>query len=190
MLNSIIKIDLHIHSIASEYKEPTYADGSSIVKNSSADNADLLLKKLVENQIKMFSITDHNRFNSELYKVLSKKLKNEIYEDMGLLFGIEFDVCLEYKKNPVHIIAIFDVKNECDVDKIDQTINQNELKTKADAYTKEQFEKILKDIGLNTILIVHQRCSLDKQQGNHNSLSEGVSDPYKIVQVGYIAALE
>ena len=190
MLNSVIKIDLHIHSSESEYKEPEYQDGLSIVANSKLENIDVLLEKLVEHQIKMFSITDHNRFNAALYRRLSQKLSEDKYQDMGLLYGIEFDVCLEENKKPVHIITIFDVVDETDCSKIETLMDQNKLVSKEQSYPKDQFEKILRDIGLNTILIVHQRTSLDNQEGNHNSLSEGSSDPYKIIKVGYISALE
>ena len=58
VLNDIINIDLHIHSAASEYKE---AEG--YLKNSTIDNIDVLLKKLNDNNINLFSITDHNRFD-------------------------------------------------------------------------------------------------------------------------------
>ena len=50
MLNDIINIDLHIHSIESEYKEE-----KGYLKNSTIDNIDVLLKKLNENNINLFA---------------------------------------------------------------------------------------------------------------------------------------
>ena len=59
MLNRNIKVDLHIHSKTSEYKE---ADG--YVDESNIENIDVLLSKLQENNINLISITDHNSFDS------------------------------------------------------------------------------------------------------------------------------
>lgn len=190
MLNSNIKIDLHIHSYASKYKEPNYEDGTSIVEESKLENIDDLLDKLIGNDITLFSITDHNRYDSALYKEILKKIKQDKYRKLNILHGIEFDVKLENNKETTHIISLFDVKDDNDIFKLEKIINENQLQKKSDAFTKEKFEEILKEIGLNTILIVHQRCNLDNSNGNHNSLSEGVSDPYRIIQIGYINALE
>ena len=193
VLNNNIRLDLHIHSYASFYKEPSYKDGTSIVQDSTKGNVDILLNKLTENKISLFSITDHNRYDIDLYKELINKLSLEQYHILNLLHGIEFDVKLEFGKDTAHIIAIFDVREEskeADMTSISEAIQGNLIQDKNGFYTKDNFEKILKTIGLNTILIVHQRCSLDKESSGHNSLSESVSDPYKILQIGYINALE
>lgn len=58
----MIKLDLHIHSVASKYKE-----SKDIVDDSTVENIDILLTKLNETEVALFSITDHNRFYSELY---------------------------------------------------------------------------------------------------------------------------
>lgn len=71
----MIKIDLHIHSKASEYKE-----AKGLVDNSNIDNIDMLLSKLEENSISMFSITDHNRFDPKLYKKIDEILSSENFE--------------------------------------------------------------------------------------------------------------
>lgn len=191
MLNTNIKIDLHIHSYASFYKEPKYKKSDkSIVEFSTIDNIETLLNKLLDNEISLFSITDHNRYDLDLYEALQNKIKEEKYESLHLLHGIEFDVKLDEDKSTVHIIAIFDVKNKTHMDKINDEMRKKVLLDKNDYYSKDEFESILKQIGLDTLLIVHQRCSLDNKNGKHNSLSEGVNDPYTIIQVGYINALE
>lgn len=190
MLSKIIKIDLHIHSKASEYKEPKYDDGLSIVNDSTKENIDILLNALIDKGISLFSITDHNRYDYALYKIINLKLKEEKYNNLQVLHGIEFDVVLEENKPETHIIVIFDVRSEKDMKTIQTTINSNLLVDKKDSYTKKDFEDLLRNIALDTILIVHQRCGLDKSKGNHKSLSEGVSDPYQIIQIGYITALE
>ena len=68
VLNNNIRLDLHIHSYASFYTEPSYKDGTSIVQDSTKGNVDILLNKLTENKISLFSITDHNRYDIDLYK--------------------------------------------------------------------------------------------------------------------------
>lgn len=191
MLNSNIKIDLHIHSIASKYKEGKYKGTDEyIVDYSTKDNIETLLDKLISNEVTLFSITDHNRYDAELYKTIKEKLNEEKYNKLSVLHGIEFDVKLENNKEPVHIISIFDVKNDENISSIVNAMKTNELTGYNAFFDKNQFESVLKDIGLDTILIVHQKCSLDKSEGGHKSLSEGVTDPYKIIQVGYINALE
>lgn len=59
----MINFDLHIHSIASSYKE-----SANIVDNSTVENANILMEKLNNKNVRLFSITDHNRFNKELYR--------------------------------------------------------------------------------------------------------------------------
>lgn len=190
MLNSNIRIDLHIHSYASFYKEPSYSDGSSIVEFSKKENVDVLLNKLLQNGISLFSVTDHNRYDITLYKTIMEKLNEHEYSSLHLLHGIEFDVKFESDKKVAHVIAIFDVKNEDDVKTINSVLNMDIIKEKTGFYSKEKFEKILRQIGLNTLLIVHQHCSLDNNKGKHNSLSESTADPYKIIKIGYVDALE
>lgn len=183
-------MDLHIHSYASDYKEPNYENGESIVQNSKKENIDVLLDKLIENDISLFSITDHNRYDIELYKHLCEKLSKDKYSSLHLLHGVEIDTKLEEEKSIIHIVTIFNVKNEEDMKKISTIFKKFELSNKNKYYSKDELENILKKIGLDTLLIVHQRCSLDRSRGNHNSLSEGVADPFQIIQIGYIDALE
>lgn len=190
MLNSNIRIDLHIHSYASFYKEPSYSDGSSIVEFSKKENVDVLLNKLLQNGISLFSVTDHNRYDITLYKTIMEKLNEHEYSSLHLLHGIEFDVKFESDKKVAHVIAIFDVKNEDDMKTINSVLNMDIIKEKTGFYSKEKFEQILRQIGLNTLLIVHQHCSLDNNKGKHNSLSESTADPYKIIKIGYVDALE
>lgn len=49
---------------------------------------------------------------------------------------------------------------------------------------------MLKNIGLDTILIVHQKHTSDSDKGDSKSLSEAVNDPYKYIEIGYVDALE
>ena len=75
MLNNNIRIDLHIHSKASEYKEK-----DNYVTNSNIKNVDILLSRLNQNNINLISITDHNRFDFELYKRIKQLISKEPYK--------------------------------------------------------------------------------------------------------------
>lgn len=185
MLNEIINIDLHIHSCFSEYKD------GDIVKESTIENLDKLMTKLSENKISLCSITDHNRFSYELYDLLKKKINasNSILKHN--LPGIEFDVELEIGKPKCHIIAIFDDSDDDKVKKIEEKMFEIKKLSKSDEYySLDEFERVLKNIGINVILIVHQRQGLNNNSGNTNSLSNATSNPSEFIKVGFIDCLE
>lgn len=189
MLNSIIKFDLHIHSKASAYKEE-----KNIVELSTIDNLPVLFQKLQDNRIDLISFTDHNRFDKELYLAAHSIIENMEYPEVqGLLAGAEFDVKLEDGKDKCHIITIFNVNKdtrEIDYKKIQDEINKELLNNKDDCYSKERFEKLLKAIGLDVILIAHQKQDLDNDKFQTQSLSNATDNPEYYIQVGYIDALE
>lgn len=185
----MIKFDLHIHSIASEYKED-----DNIVSQSTPENAEVLLDKLNHYNVSLFSITDHNRFNVELYTKIDEIMTSDNYRYTnvkGLVAGVEFDVRIDPNMKKCHIISIFDTKNKVEnYNKIRDAIEQNKLTDPQSFYEKEDFESILKSIGLNVILIACQRSSLSNSSGKHNSLSESSSEPMEMISSGYISALE
>ncbi|MGF7017739.1 energy-coupling factor transporter ATP-binding protein EcfA2 [Lachnospiraceae bacterium PF1-21] len=189
VLNSVIKFDLHIHSKASEYKE-----SADIVEHSTKENIDVLLGQLNQYNVALFSITDHNRFDPEIYVEINKILMedNHPYPNVkAALAGVEFDVIVDEGMEKCHIIAVFDANNESDkFDKIKAGLDTNLLTNIREAYSRQEFEDILKEIGLNTILIASQRKDIHNQSGNHNSLSDSAIDVEEIIRVGYIDALE
>ena len=169
--NSVIKFDLHIHSHESAYKEK-----NGIVDNSTKENIHILLSKLNEHGVSLFSITDHNRFSVELYKTIIKELStpNNAYPNVeAVLPGVEFDIKLEDNMEKCHVIAIFDLKNDFDkMKQIQDALLTDPLDNPAAFYTKDRFENILHAIGLDTILIASQRKDINNHSGNHNSLSD------------------
>lgn len=183
----MIKFDLHIHSIASKYKE-----GPGIVDASTPENAEVLLAKLSENQVSLFSITDHNRFNIDLYCRLDELISSGTYPYVhGLVAGVEFDVQLDPEMQKCHIVTIFDAKNSRDnYRKIHDVIEAHRLDDKDAAYDKKAYEVLLREIGLDVILIACQRNSLDRHDGHHNSLSESTREAQELLLAGYINALE
>ena len=185
-LNNIISIDLHIHSTFSSYKEKI-----GYVENSNIENIGVLLQKLNENNINMFAITDHNRFSYDLYLSIKNKISENLFKNVYKnLPGVEFDVQIEEGKPSCHIIAIFDDENEAKIKNIEDTINKNLIEKQDGYYTKDEFEKILRDIGLNVVLIAHQHKHFDNEEGGPKSLSNSVSDIYDFIRTGYINALE
>lgn len=185
----MIKFDLHIHSIDSQYKED-----DNIVSKSTPENVDVLLQKLNDHKVSLFSITDHNRFNVELYSKIDEMMSSDDFRYrnvQGIVAGVEFDVRLDPNMRKCHIICIFDAKNKIEnYNKIKEAIDQNKLTDPTDFYEKEDFETILKNIGLNVILIACQRSSLANSSGKHNSMSESTEDLLKMISSGYISALE
>lgn len=78
------KIDLHIHT-----------DESNKTKDNDYEGVFLLEKiheKLMDNDIRMFSFTDHNIFNVSVYK---DYFENYHDEQRKLLIGVEFDIFKE-----------------------------------------------------------------------------------------------
>ena len=190
MLNRNIKVDLHIHSKTSEYKE---ADG--YVDESNIENIDVLLSKLQENNINLISITDHNSFDYALYKKIKELINKEPYKDINNnLPGVEFDVKLEENsKVACHIICIFDDSNEDSICRLQSKIEEvKKLEDKEDYYTLNEFETILYNIGVSVLLIAHQKSDLDIKNSskNHHSLSEAVENPREWIKTGFINALE
>ena len=190
MLNENIRIDLHIHSAASEYKEE-----ENYVSESNVENVDVLLEKLQENNINMFAITDHNNFDFALYKKLKEKINKPPYDNIkNVLPGVEFDVQLEESSSVAcHIVTIF---NDLEIEKVEHIQAKIEgvkkLSNQSEFYTLEEFEKILKAIGINVLLIAHQKSGFEVSNSGkmHHSLSEAVKNPIEWLKVGYINALE
>lgn len=183
----MINIDLHIHSYASKYKE-----AKDVVEMSTVENAETLMAKLEENNVGLFSITDHNRFWPELYNKFDELIESGDYPSVkGLVAGVEFDVQLDLNMGKCHIITIFDANNnESNYQKIHDVIEKNKIVDKNGAYSRSDYEHLLKEIGLDVILIACQRSDLGKHEGKHNSLSESTLEPEHLLLTGYINALE
>lgn len=64
IVKSAQKIDLHIHSYYSKHKD------GNLVEYNKIDNTNVLIKKIIEKKINIFSITDHDVFSYDLYKKL------------------------------------------------------------------------------------------------------------------------
>ncbi len=186
-MTETINFDLHIHSYASKYKE-----GKGIVDNSTVENAAVLMSKLQESNVGLFSVTDHNRFWPELYVRLDELVVSGEYPTVqGLVAGVEFDVQFDPMMGKCHIITIFNAKNKIEnYQKIYSAIDAHRIDSQDGAYSKQNFEYLLREIALDVILIACQRNSLEGHDGHHNSLSESTREPEELLLSGYINALE
>lgn len=166
-----LKVDLHIHSYFSKYK-----DSISIVKNNIVENLSILVNKLTKYGVNMAAITDHDYFSYEMYK------KFQSFEGTGtlkkVLPGVEFSVGIKGEKEEnhcVHIIAIFDDADEEKLKKIEDVLKIEDRKINYQNrnnlfYTEEKFVSILKKIDLNVVLIAHQKNSVNSQKTSDNDL--------------------
>ena len=188
MLNSIINVDLHIHSFASKYKED-----KNIVDESTVDNLDILFEKLNSSHINLFAFSDHNRFDANLFAKAKEIIDNDNQkypEIKNVLPSVEFDVTFEKGKPSCHVIVIFDAVDKSQTQTIEKVIEYNKLIKKDDSYFIDDFQLLLNNIGLNTLLIACQRKDLNTKKGGANCLSDACDDVFEILETGYISAPE
>ena len=180
-----MKIDLHIHSKASSAK-----DGAK-VKNNTKENLPLLVGKLNDNEVNICAITDHDVFSYELYSEL-KKAEIEDNTIKKVLPGVEFSVqfSLDNSISPIHIIAIFSDLDDEKVKKIAEILDINNPST-GGAYSEEEFLSILREIDIDTILIAHQKNSLFSQKPRKNDANSlGNAKFLEFVYTDYFEAFE
>ena len=182
------KVDFHIHSIASKHKE-----SDDCVDLSTIDNIDLLIDKLNQREINMCSISDHDNFDFNIYN----RLKQE--ENKGSIKkvfpAVEFSVT--YDKKVLHVITIFDDKDEEKIKKI-----QNEIfdiknnkpfydDIELNSFSENKYINILKNIDLNVVMIAHQKETLSsKETRNHDVMSLGEEKFDELVFLDYFESFE
>ena len=108
-----ILLDMHMHSDYSKYKD------TGRVKRMDAKE---FVETMIKNNIKLFSITDHNRFNSKLYNEIETYIKENDFE-LKIINGIECDIKVELNdgtEDIVHMCIYFE-------DKVDRTKLEEEL---------------------------------------------------------------
>lgn len=161
-----LKIDLHIHSVKSKFKD------GSIVDNNSAIKLYTLVSKLNKYQVNICAITDHDAFDFQLYQ----KLKKE--EGKGTIIkvfpAVEFSVAFSNDpSNPIHIICVFDDADSTKIQKIEKVLEFDKASNRpkydsTDSFTENRFIELLGDIDLNVVCIAHQKNTLtsSKPRGN------------------------
>lgn len=183
-----IKIDLHIHSEFSKGK-----DGQKVAENTLS-NLPVLVKGLIDNNVEMCAITDHDSFNYEIYSELKKEEQKDNCISK-VLPGIEFSV--EFIDNKViHIVTIFDDKDEEKVKRIEEIMlkgkGASSYKKTKEAYTRKDYFEILSDINIDFIMIAHQKKTLTTQHKPHANdvMSLGKDIFNELVFMDYFDAYE
>lgn len=181
-----LKIDLHMHSKYSKNK-----DGEKVADNT-LHNLPILVQGLINHQVEMCAITDHDNFNYELYSELKKE---ELKENciLKVLPGIEFSV--EFVAGKVnHIVTIFDDKDEDKVKNIEEVMVRGKgvssYKKTIGAYTKRDYFEILSDINIDFIMIAHQTPTSQHKPQANDVMSLGKELFNELVFMDYFDAYE
>lgn len=154
------KVDLHIHTDFSKKTKTNDYQGNFDIN--------VLKQKLIETEVKLFSLTDHNIINVDAYKTY---YDNFTEGDPKLLIGCEFDIEVPEsgKQITYHSVIIFENESFSDVQIISQKIEDLYIQ-KGSALTDRKI--IIDDLydlfnGFNYFFIPHA--------GNTKS----ILDPYK-----------
>lgn len=185
IVNEALKVDFHIHSYASHVKD------KDKVKDGKIENIHILVDKLIEHEINMASITDHDNFDFDLYC----KLKEEENKDnciKKIIPGVEFSVKIEDKT--LHIVTLFNDDIE-KIKKIQEYIydvkNERPFYDEDNCFSEKKFIEILNKIDLDTILIAHQKESLSSSKTRKNDANTiGVKKLEDYVFIDYFEAFE
>lgn len=184
-----IVVDLHIHSRLSAYKEP-----KGYVDESNVENIDVLLDNLLNNKVNLFAITDHNRFDYNLYsKLVEKTTTGDKYKShLSVLPGVEFDVKFDGGKEHCHIIAIFDNSDESRIQEIDSAIFEirDSFLSKDEYYKEKELSDFFSKLGINVVLIAHQQTGILYKKPNERDLSSSMQNTEEFLKTGVIDALE
>lgn len=173
------KLDLHIHSFKSGI---TKSGDKGYVKNSKIDNLDVLVSALEKNDINICAVTDHNIFDKKLYLEL-KKYENYSTSIKKVLPGIELD--LNINGTIVHTICIFNDEEKNHAQKIEENFSVK------NNYSLSDLGNMLANIGLDVVLIAHQKTDCKSINQNNTNLScVGLEYFYRIIDVEYFDSLE
>lgn len=185
------KIDLHIHSAASIV---TKDKGKKQLADCDKDHVNVLLRGLEAHGINMCAITDHDCFDKDLYFTLKEKEGNGCLNKV--LPGIEFSVSIrsgDEEPTVVHIVAIFDDRRPDLINGIAEVICDENGKPRYDdldssAFTEDCFAKVLRDIGLNAVLIGHEKSA--GQEAKRDVSSLGADCASEVILTEFVDAVE
>ena len=185
------KIDLHIHSAASI---ATKDKGKKELAVCDKGHVDALLRGLKAHGINMCAITDHDCFDKDIYFALKEREGDGCLNKV--LPGIEFSVSIRAGgKEPtvVHIVAIFDDRHPDLIDSIAEVVCDENGKPRYDdlnngAFTEDGFTKVLRDIGLNAVLIGHEKSA--GQEAKRDVSSLGADCASEVILTEFVDAVE
>lgn len=190
VVESGYKIDLHIHSVCSRAKD------KGKVAFNTIDNIGILAEKLNANGVQLCAITDHDAFGFDVYKTLKAYENDDQCSVIKVFPGIEFTVEFIGENGPavLHVIAVFNDEDEAKVAKIADCLVDDKGKTAYDkngAFSEEKFLSILRNINLDTVLIVHQKSSLTSSRPYKNDAKTVGEEKFQeFVYTDYFEAFE
>lgn len=185
------KMDLHIHSAAST---TTRDKGNKQLGACTADNLPVLVERLSENGINVCAITDHDTFDFELYKKLKA---HEGTNGLELVLpGVEFTVEFEEEDGSgtvVHIVAVFDDRDEVKASRIGEALldcdgNPRYNNDDKNAFTELELERMLRDIGLDAVLVAHEKSAGRGSRRDVSSLDIETAD--RVILTEFVDAVE
>jgi ABC-type lipoprotein export system ATPase subunit len=154
------KVDLHIHTDYSKQTKTNDYQGHFDVN--------VLKQKLIENDVKLFSLTDHNIINVDAYK---NYYENYSDRDPKLLIGCEFDIEVPESGKPItyHSVIVFENDSFEDAEKISKKIE--------DLYSQKGFSKTERKITIDDLYDLFNDFNyfFIPHAGNTKS----ILDPYK-----------
>ena len=185
------RIDLHIHSAASI---ATKDKGKKELADCDKDHVDVLLRGLEAHGINMCAITDHDCFDKDLYFALKEKEGDGC--PSKVLPGVEFSVSIRAggeEPTVIHIVAIFDDRRPELIDGIARAVCDERGKPRYDdfdngAFTEDGFAKVLRDIGLNAVLIGHEKSA--GQEAKRDVSSLGANCASEVILTEFVDAVE
>ena len=185
------RIDLHIHSAASVV---TKDKGKKELSDCDKDHVNVLLRGLEAHGINMCAITDHDCFDKDLYFALKEREGDGCLNKV--LPGIEFSVSIRAdgkKPTVVHIVAIFDDRHPDLIDGIAEAVCDENGNPRYDdlnngAFTEDGFAKVLRDIGLNAVLIGHEKSA--GQEAKRDVSSLGANCASEVILTEFVDAVE
>lgn len=190
IVESGYKIDLHIHSVYSRAKD------KAKVAFNTIENIGVLAEKLNDNGVQMCAITDHDAFNFEIYKALKAYEGNAENSITKVFPGVEFSVEYDGDDGPtvLHVIAIFNDEDETKLSKVSSYLVDEKGDISYDresAFSEERFLSVLRNIDLDTVLIVHQKGSLTAEHQRRNDAKSVGEDKFQeFVYTDYFEAFE
>lgn len=164
LIDNYTKVDFHIHTYASKTK----VGDIEKTKDNTFENIDVLFEKMNNSKVNLFSFTDHNTFDYELYSKTKAYIDHPEfpYEHiMNILPGVEFDLDFDDNNNRTHATCIFNDVDQSKLRDIENIVknqvngrNYNEIK-----FSEDDLNTILHKIQLDFILIVHQKTDIQNE---------------------------
>lgn len=193
MIDQYTKVDFHIHS----YSSKTKSGDKNLTKDNTLENIDVLFKPMDNSGVNVFSITDHNTFNFQMYEEIKNLIKCPTFKYTNIkniLPGVEFDLDLDDEKSRIHATCIFDDSNEEKLKLINKKIQSiaNGRSLDTIKFSEKDITLIIRDIGLDFILIVHQKSDIMNEtlsgENDFSRLSEEIKE--RLIYCDFFTAYE